>query len=350
MQTVESTRNVLRKTAFCVLAVMLFASAAHGFGGMHDATWFPGTLLTIYEVAEGEANPGAVCGNSACETGEYCYSCALDCGACPNAPPADGGSAGGNSGGGTGGGSPGGSGGTGSEGYKAITRNLAIEPLEAGVLGTISIQIAHGLQASQSFAVTLIISSGENIVFRAEEQTPAIQSGRAFNLVFAEKWKPVPGEYTATTALYSKDKSTKLDERKKSISIPEAGQPTISEDAISPEETENGQPQPLPEGEQAPPEPADGKENELENPGKPAQQVDFTRLIVFAAAAGLAFGGTLIFVFKLFRGKGQGGQGANKAFPPAQEKNPGTGIGNAPGSDDIQERLDEIKETLRKQG
>jgi len=76
-------------------------------------------------------------------------------------------------GGGTGGGT------LGSEGYKAITRNLSMSPLTVGLPVKSNIIVSHGFPRQTTMVVQLHVFKGLNLVFFTEEKTGLLDATRS---------------------------------------------------------------------------------------------------------------------------------------------------------------------------
>jgi len=112
----------------------------------------------------------------------------------------------------------GGGSGTGSEGYKASTRNLEITPLQIGKETTITTTVSHAIPTPQNFTLQLKITQNNQTIFIDTATINNLPSGKAQKIIFPNKWTPTQiGDYNATILLYAKE--TLYDKQTKKITI-----------------------------------------------------------------------------------------------------------------------------------
>lgn len=155
-------------------------------------------------VSCGETTPE--CGDDICHEDESYAICPQDCSA-----PDDGGEPGGG---------PGGGGIIGSEGYKAISRNLSMSPLTVGLPVQSNIIVSHGFPKRTAMVIQLHILNGLDLVFFTEEQTGLLDPIRSHIILFEDDWIPAEaGKYEIKVILSTVDKSVNFDIQSHTIEV-----------------------------------------------------------------------------------------------------------------------------------
>ena len=183
-----------------------------------------------------------ICGDGICDSLEDEINCSEDCSTTSETPPSpdtspntgsDTSSTGNTSGGG---GSSGGGSATGSEGYKALTRELDLGELKINQATKAKIKVSHGFPSLSGFKLQLHIKKGEELVFYTEKSTGLISGGRTMNFEFDKAWTPTEeGDYEVTVVLSTTNKKLNYDIQTFTYSIGNTDQTTSIADSISQE-------------------------------------------------------------------------------------------------------------------
>ena len=178
-----------------------------------------------------------ICGDGDCDSLEDEINCPEDCSTNDDSDPTPssddspttGNDTGGNTGGSSGGGSV-----TGSEGYKALTRELDLGELKINQATKAKIKVSHGFPSLSGFKIQLHIKKGEELVFYTEKSTGLIGSGRTMNIEFDDEWTPTEeGEYEVTVVLSTTNKKLNYDIQTFTYSVGNTDQTGVISNSIS---------------------------------------------------------------------------------------------------------------------
>ena len=133
-------------------------------------------------------------------------------------PPDTGGEIPGGGGGGGGGGSGGGSA-KGSEGDKALLRELRPSDLNAGPV-TFSLLAQHGIPTPQNFLIEAEVMRGTEQVYFESATISNLPMGKAQKVIFSKAWNPLAGgDYNFIATLFSSSKTIKFDVKSRTLKI-----------------------------------------------------------------------------------------------------------------------------------